>query len=714
MEINSSKLKLIFIGEIESSMFSGFMTLDESYDFSTTEIIIPDELFKPQKEKAIISFQLILKDTEKIKIKPELFHFNVFNGLNIAYCFITFLSEILFDICCLGEKVKVFNKNMELDQFNYLENDTRSRIILINAPQGIRLNKIYKPTLLIPLDMSDYNSIQISLFDSSIKNYSVKVISNEEFTEEFTLIKYLKEKKFILKNFYEGLEKLIEQNYEDIEIYTEYIAQIDLERIENNFSTRKDILNKAFNDNELFDLFYMYILWYICDLKYFPNEKNEKNQKNKEIKEKKENEEEEKKENEEEEKKEEIIYYNLSIIIVFKYIKEFYEKYKKDKDLLNYQKILLFYSNVIFFIRMDNEKKYNECKLEYVNAKNIHKNSVFGLSFKFLEDFINNLNSKSYLFYPLLLLDSGLYYKGEKPTYGFDFQSCDNVKEHLRDLLPDVFFTYQLDSIDNEKGFNYKGMKIVFLNRATVLNNYKGNPQEEDSNIKTVKHYAMRSSKLFMHECFGHNKFIYEQKEGIHSPKNFYDQDKRFITMVPKGYKYENSSINYYFPVNQRDGSVGESGNFLEYFFGLYKNELIIDLLYNFPDIGKLIDNVKYFTSEKLDILKKYIIYKYLIIENHIKYLEKENTDLEQDVTEMSKLLAMNKINIEEQKIDQIENIFDIKRKDDDSKTMFFEMIDESEIKGFSYYSKKLKEAKTKEESRRYAREIIFNYIKKV
>ena len=55
-----------------------------------------------------------------------------------------------------------------------------------------------------------------------------------------------------------------------------------------------------------------------------------------------------------------------------------------------------------------------------------------------------------------------------------------------------------------------------------------------------------------------------------------------------------------------------------------------------------------------------------------------------------------------------------IKRKDDDSKTMFFEMIDESEIKGFSYYSKKLKEAKTKEESRRYAREIIFNYIKKV
>ena len=480
MEINASKLKLIFIGDIESSIFNGFMTLGNSYDFKTSEIVIPDELFKSQKEKAIIDFQLILKEKEKIKSTPELFHLSVFNGLNKAYCFITLISEFSFDICCLDEKIEVQYENMKLDQFNYLENDTRTRIILINTPKGIRINNFYKPSSFQPPALSNYNSLQISFFDSSTQNYSVKGISSEEFSEEFTLINYLKEKKIVLKNFYEEFTKLIEQKEEDIEIYNELIGPIELERIDNNFTKRKDILNKAFNDDELFDLFYMYILWYICDLKYFP-------------------------------KKDEKIEYNLSIIILFKYIKEFYEKYKNDEDLLNYQKFLLFYSNTIFFIRIDNESIYNEYKLEYVNIKNINKNSVFGLSFKFLEDFINNLNSKSYVFYPLLLLDSGLYYKFDYTTYGFDFQSCDNVKEHLKDLFPDVFFTYELDSIDNEKGFNYKGMKIVFLNKSTILNNYKGNPQKEDTNIKIVKHYAMRTSKLFIHECFGHNKFIYKQ-----------------------------------------------------------------------------------------------------------------------------------------------------------------------------------------------------------
>ena len=79
--------------------------------------------------------------------------------------------------------------------------------------------------------------------------------------------------------------------------------------------------------------------------------------------------------------------------------------------------------------------------------------------------------------------------------------------------------------------------------------------------------------------------------------------------MAPKAYKNKNFSQKYIFYINQKQAG-GESGNFLEYFFGLYKNELIIDLLYNIPDIGKLIDNVKYFTSEKIDILKKYILYK--------------------------------------------------------------------------------------------------------
>ena len=47
-------------------------------------------------------------------------------------------------------------------------------------------------------------------------------------------------------------------------------------------------------------------------------------------------------------------------------------------------------------------------------GKDIKTKSVFGISFKFLEDFIEKLNFKTYLFYPLLLLDWGQYQGKDK------------------------------------------------------------------------------------------------------------------------------------------------------------------------------------------------------------------------------------------------------------------------------------------------------------
>ena len=660
--------------------------MDTIYDFKKTEIAIPNSFFGPWKDKKIIDFQLILKDDKNEEIINEfnLIYFHIFIGINKVYCFISQDFGKSFDICCLNEKIRVYYRKMELKEFNYLENDTRARIVLINAPLKIEINNTTDLYSYVPLNFSKINSIQIAFFDSSANNYSVKAISKEEITEEFTIIEYLKEKKSILKKFYEELKDLIEKKQDDVEIFKNLTAGTDLISKKNNFSTRKEILSKAFNDDELYDLYYLYILWLVCDMKYFP----------------------------EEQETEEKIECNLPINIIYIYIRNFYEKYKNDKDLLIYQRILLFYSNTIFFIKIDNIDQYNKCELEYINVKKIENNSVFGLSLKFLEDFIYTLNTRSYLFYPLLLLDSGLYYNREnKSIYGFDFQSCEKVKEHLKDLLPDVFFVYKLDSLDKEKGFNYKGMKTIFLNKSTVLENYNGALITENSNTKKVKHYAMRTSKFFMHECFGHNKFLYQQKIGIDSPRHFYNKEKKFITMIPKIAKSISYSNENNFYTNNKKFE-GESGNFLEYFYGFYKDELVIDLLYNISDIGKLIDNVKYFTSEKLDNLKKYIIYKYLITKNNIKFNEKEDTQLEKDIEEMSLLLKANNINIDENKVQIKEKKSNIKRQDKPSKSLFIE-IDEKEVKNYSYYLKKMNEAKTKDESRRYARELYFHHLKK-
>ena len=58
MENEPSKLILFFIGNKKNTIFNGFKILQKTYDFETTEITIPNNIFSPRKEKKIIDFQL--------------------------------------------------------------------------------------------------------------------------------------------------------------------------------------------------------------------------------------------------------------------------------------------------------------------------------------------------------------------------------------------------------------------------------------------------------------------------------------------------------------------------------------------------------------------------------------------------------------------------------------------------------------------------------
>ena len=116
---------------------------------------------------------------------------------------------------------------------------------------------------------------------------------------------------------------------------------------------------------------------------------------------------------------------------------------------------MLIYSNILFLLTFPNIKKYEDCKLKYIKKKDIKSKSVFGISFHFFLLLIEKLNSKSYLFYPLLLLDCGLYQTKERePIYGFNLETCSHLKSHLKELIPDVFFIYdeRFTSLNTEGG----------------------------------------------------------------------------------------------------------------------------------------------------------------------------------------------------------------------------------------------------------------------
>ena len=73
------------------------------------------------------------------------------------------------------------------------------------------------------------------------------------------------------------MTNLIENKQEDFEIYMNLLTQTEITRIKDNYSRSKYILDKVFNDNELYDLFHIYILSFICDIKYFPEKGDEFN-----------------------------------------------------------------------------------------------------------------------------------------------------------------------------------------------------------------------------------------------------------------------------------------------------------------------------------------------------------------------------------------------------------------------------------------------------
>ena len=454
----------------------------------------------------------------------------------------------------------------ETDSF---ENDSRSRIILINAPNFITLDGVtfdvvkFRPKI----ENIDENSFEVALFDVSKEYYASKLI---KIKEEFSIIKNINNYKDNLEKFYSEIKNLYNQKDNDIDKYLLIVKKSGISKVEINFTQKKSVLKNEFQTEEGYHLMYIYLLWYIIG-PYFTNDKDKDKDKDK-----------------------------LTIINILDCAERAYMDYLNDKELEIYEKIMLIYSNMIFLLTFKNINDYNDSKLKYIKRKDIKPKSVFGISFDFMKNFIEKLTPQSYLFYPLLLIDSGIYKtKEQKSLYGFNMESCENLKQHLLELIPDVFFVYErkINLLEEEGGFNFKGYSVVFINKLLALNKYEKNPiLYEYKNIeeeRTNKHYGMRVGKTMMHESFCHNKLIFEYKVGFESPNYFYNAEMNLIRIVPVNYPQNNE----YLKVNRiGEDKKGESGKLVESF--LSSEGIIITELKKLHIFGELL-NYKYFINKE-------------------------------------------------------------------------------------------------------------------
>ena len=281
--------------------------------------------------------------------------------------------------------------------------------------------------------------------------------------------------------------------------------------------------------------------------------------------------------------------------------------------------------------------------IKYYIMNNVEKYSVFYYILNFFKEFIDQLNESSYLFFPLLELNSGVGFYRQDKVYCFNMININILKKHLKEIIPEVIISFSLNENQIALTQKYNGMISFNTQKIGIKEENIDFYTKKTIDIKQTKNYAIKLIRYLFHEI-AHKKFTFEnQDDEFNSPIKFINKNNEIITL-----KYINSKekgSNLCKILTSSKNNIGDSGHFLEYYFGFLLNENIMDLLIECPDLSKLIDNPQLFTSNDLTFLKKYIKYKYITEKNNIIYNFDENLSILDEVTKLEELITKNNIN---------------------------------------------------------------------
>ncbi len=103
------------------------------------------------------------------------------------------------------------------------------------------------------------------------------------------------------------------------------------------------------------------------------------------------------------------------ILLVINKLNEYFKQLENDKIIELYNKILILKTITISLkdkLRNSNDKiqTIKDFNWKYYNKEKMNEIKVYKIAIDFLNQFSNELTGKSKLFYPLLLLDSGMGY----------------------------------------------------------------------------------------------------------------------------------------------------------------------------------------------------------------------------------------------------------------------------------------------------------------
>ena len=648
-ENSIAKLRIFFCLFQQIALFTHIEIDDETYstDKNYIDIVLKFDDLESELAKKICFIELFyFENGKKISRKS---YVEIYPGYNEAYCFIDCIGTS-YQIILYKKEIKKFFKENKFEissegylkkiqvNLNFMNLNDRANLILINCINGVNIkfndDMIYLNRLITLIKDFDLNkSYMLSFNNNDFKTITyrdVRPVNRLNFNDIY------EKNKDKVNDMYNGFIYLID-NYKDIcienfeKIINYYGDLTDI--LYNNYVIPKIILKKELNKIEYIDFIYKIAVFSYIKREY----KNSNITDLKELKNK---------------------------------INNAYIKIKNDEEIKIYEKVLLLINIYLSdFFENDNE-------INYFYIKKIDKNSPLALSIKFLNEFIEELDYNSNFYYPLLLIDGGLFsfkYKYDTwlNTFGANMNTIEDIKKHLKNLIPDII-VYSDNFKNKEATGNYAytipQIGIITLNTKLIGANY--DMKEDNENIR--KHKAFKLSRILFHELFGHKKSALNKDEKgiiILSANCFKDETNGIFRFLPdenNEYLFKNIDELHPFDIIE---SRGDSGYFLEYYFGKINNEYIVDIIDELEDkinLGVLLDNKLW--HNKIDIFKEYITLKKYIHDNNIELIINENNNIFEQIQEIKKFISENKNYIKNSNFiidNKIKNNFFIENKDE-------------------------------------------------
>ena len=565
---------------------------------------IPETIFRHGQDKTAI--EIILYENSN---KSRNYKFNVYYGKNISYVQTDILYGYVHEIILQKMKdIQIKINEKEFKELDNLGNKDRERLTLINCgPTFITINGIDVDLLSIISDNSleaDIRFNQISILDFEKKIYIVQPIKEKS---EYD-IEFFKKNKEKLMTFETELKKFFDSDINNYEkIGGDLTKQFEKIKYHDSLDLNRSYhyLDEIFNTNKFLNLnlFWNYslcIFFLDTDKKY--------------------------------------IYFNRNAIKLFiNNLKKIMKEIDEIKELPLYEKVRPIYASfMILSLRnppLKTTKEIEALNLRYFLINENDENSIIGKCYKFYKNFVNSITEESAIFPFLLNIDSGSGYYNKELVYAFDLKNLNMIKSHLNQVFPKIIILFYIE------GGGVAGTESEFggiLMNEYYLTNLK-NIDYSTSNIIAITEeekddISMNFFFFLMLEASGHKKFALSEEENNSPIKIFNKKNNN-----PNDTKSE-------FILSSRKRS-GDSGHYLELCYGKYNNSLIIELLRNMKNKGKLIRYPELFTNDEKK-LYEYVSLREQIKENNINITFKNDTsvydDIQQMKTELEKIKNQN------------------------------------------------------------------------